>query len=140
MAASSIHTLVFCDLSFLSSKKTYLWLLALLEELLLTLLLVALLAGEVLVTGDLLDLGRVDTGDVDLLGSSDHVTGVNAAKWDTVDLEWTSDEEDTLVEVLEEDDALSAEATGEEDEDGTWGEGGSWSVGTDGLADLLYSC
>lgn len=138
MAASSVAHISISK-SIACHEGTYLWLLALLEELVLTLLLIALLTGEVLVTRDLLDLGRVDTGDVNLLGSGDHVTGIDTANWDTVDLEWTGDKEDTLVEVLEEDDALSAEATSEEDEDGTWGEGGSWSVGADRLADLLNS-
>ena len=122
--------------NFVYRSKTYLWLLTLLEELVLTLLLVALLTSKVLVTGYLIDLSLVKTGEVDLVGSGNNVAGVNSAEWDTVDLEWTSDEEDTLCEVLEEDDTLATETTSEEDKDGSWGKGGSWSGGSDGLADL----
>lgn len=44
-----------------------------------------------------------------------------------------------MVEVLDEDDALAAEATSEEDEDGAGLEGCSELGGTDGLADLVRS-
>lgn len=115
---------------------TYLWLLSLLEELLLAVLLVGGLAGEVLLGGDLLDLLGIDTGDIDLVGGGDNVAGVDAADWDTVDLEWAGDEENTLVEVVQEDDTLAAETASEEDENGSWDEGSAWGGGTDGLADL----
>ncbi len=114
----------------------YLWLLALLEKLGLTGLLGGGLASEVLLAGDLLDLGRVDAGDIDLVRGGDNVAGVDAADWDAVDLEWASDEEDTLVKVVQEDDALATETASEEDEDGSWDEGCAWSGSTDGLADL----
>ena len=70
------------------------------------------------------------------MGCGDNVAGVDAAEGDTVDLEGTGDEEDTLAEVLQKDDALAAEATSEEDEDGTGSEGGSGSGRSDGFADL----
>lgn len=124
-----------CD-SLKDGSPPYLWLLALLEELLLSLLLVTLLSGEVLLSRNLLDLGGVNTGDVNLLRSGDNVASVHSAEWDTVDLEWTSNEENALLEVLKKDDTLAAETTGEKDENGTWGEGGSWGGGTDGLANL----
>lgn len=117
-------------------RKSYLWLLALLEELGLASLLGGTLASEVLLAGDLLDLLGINTGDIDLVGGGDNVAGVDAADWDTVDLEWASDEEDTLVKVVQEDDALATETASEEDENGSWDEGSAWSGGTDGLADL----
>lgn len=97
----------------------YLWLLALLEESILALRLGLLLPGKVLVARDLLDGRLLDAADVDLCPSSNDVAGVDAAERNTVDLEWTGDEEDSLGEVLEEDDALATEAAGEENEDGT---------------------
>ena len=44
-----------------------------------------------------------------------------------VDFEWTSDEENALLERLEEDDTLAAESTSEEDKDGARGESCSGS-------------
>lgn len=118
------------------SVKTHLGLLALLEESLLGLLLGLLLLGEVLRGGDLLDGLGVDTGDVDALGGGDHVAGVDTAEGNAVDLEGSGDEEDTLVEVLEEDDTLAAEATSEEDQDGTGLEALADLSGTQSLANL----
>lgn len=115
---------------------SYLWLLSLLEEGLLAGLLLGLLSDEVLGLTDLLDLLLVDSGQVNLLGCGDDVSGVDAAQGHTVDLEGTGDEEDTLVEVLQKDDTLAAEAAGEEDQDGTGLEGLAWLPGADGLADL----
>ena len=116
--------------------KSYLWLLALLEELGLTGLLGGSITSEVLLAGDLSDLLGIDAGDIDLVGGGDNVAGVDAADWDTVDLEWASDDENTLVKVVQEDDALATETASEEDENGSWDEGSAWSGGTDGLADL----
>jgi hypothetical protein len=57
------------------------------------------------------------------VGSSDNVAGVDAAEGNTVDFERTSNEENTLAEVLQEDDTLATETTSEENKDGTGGEG-----------------
>lgn len=134
--ASSPVQIFSIDPACQSSVHTDLWLLALLEELLLSLLLVTSLTSKVLLAGNLLDLCRVNAGDVDLVRCSDNVAGVDAAEGNTVDLEWTGDEENTLGEVLQENDALAAEATSKEDEDSAWGEGWARGGGTDGLADL----
>jgi len=112
-------------------------LLSLLEESLLARLLLGLLGGEVLWLRDLLNLLVVEAADVDLVRGSDDVSGVDAAQGNAVDLEGTGDEQDTLVERLEEDNALAAEATGEQDQDGTGLEGLARGPGADGLADLL---
>jgi hypothetical protein len=116
--------------------KSYLWLLALLEELGLAGLLVGRLTGEVLLVGDLLDLLGVNTGDINLVGCGDNVAGVDAANGDTVDLEGAGDEENTLVEGVQEDDTLATEAASEENEDGAGDEGRARGGSTDGLADL----
>jgi len=102
---------------------TYLCLLALLEEFLLTLLLVTLLASKVLLAGDLLNLCGVNTGDIELQGSGDNIAGVDSSERNTVDLEWAGNEEHTLVEAVEKDDTLAAETTSEEDENGAGLEG-----------------
>ena len=115
-------------------------LLALLEESLLGALLVGLLvAGEVVGVGDLLEGLAVKTVDGDGGAGGDNVAGVDATERDTVDLEGTGDEEDTLVEGLEENDALATETASEKDEDGTGLEGSTGLVGVLGLAGLwLY--
>lgn len=115
---------------------SYLGLLALLEESLLTGLLLGLLSGEVLGLSNLVDLGLVDAGEIDLLGSGDDVAGVDATKGNTVDLEGAGDEKDTLVESLKEDDALATETASEEDQDGAGHEGAAGRPLADGLADL----
>lgn len=116
--------------------KAYLGLLSLLEESVLTGLLLGLLGGEVLGLGDLLDLLLVEAGDVDLVRGGDDVSGVDSSEGNTVDLEGAGDEEDALVESLQEDDSLAAEAAGEEDEDGAGFEGLAGGPGSDGLANL----
>lgn len=122
-----------------SSSTTDLGLLALLEESLLAGLLVLLVLDEVTVGADLVDDARVDAAQVNLGGGGDDIAGVDSPERDAVDLEGTGDEENTLGQVLEEDDALAAEAASEEDEDGTGLEGGTRLGGTDGLADLRKS-
>jgi len=119
--------------------KTYLGLLSLLEESLLAGLLLGLLGGEVLGLGDLLDLLLVQAGDVDLVGGGDDVSGVDPSQGNTVDLEGAGDEEDTLVEGLEKDDALATETTGEDDQDGAGLQRLARGPGADGLADLLVA-
>jgi hypothetical protein len=117
---------------------SYLGLLSLLEESLLTSLLLGLLSSEVLGLRDLLDLLLVETGDVDLIGGSNDVSGVNSSQRNTVNLEGAGDEEDTLVEGLQENDALATEAASEEDEDSTGLEGLARSPRSDSLADLWF--
>lgn len=116
---------------------TYLGLLALLEESLLASLLLSLLGGEVLWLGDLLNLLLVQTGDIDLEGGGDDISGVDSSQGNAVDLEGTSDEENTLVKSLEENNTLAAEATGEEDQNGTGLERLSGRPSANGLSDLL---
>lgn len=116
---------------------TYLGLLSLLEESLLSLLLVLLLLGEVAGGGDLLDGLAVNAADVHALAGGDHVASVHPSEGNTVDLEGTGDEENTLVKVLEENDALATEATGKEDEDSTGLKAFANLGGTNSLADLL---
>jgi hypothetical protein len=57
------------------------------------------------------------------VGCSDDIAGVDSSERNTVNFEWASNEEDTLWEVLQENDTLAAETTSEEDEDGAWSEG-----------------
>lgn len=115
-------------------------LLALLEESLLGALLVGLLvASKVVRVGDLLEGLAVEAVDGDGGAGGDHVAGIDAAERDTVDLEGTGDQEDTLVEGLEENDTLATEAASEKDEDGTGLEGSAGLVRVLSLAGLwLY--
>lgn len=116
--------------------RSYLCLLPLLEESLLASLLLGLLSNEVLGLSNLLDLLVVDSGQVNLLGCGDDVSGVDPAQGHAVDLEGTGNEEDTLVEVLQEDDALATETASEEDQDGAGLEGLARLPSAGGLADL----
>lgn len=59
---------------------------------------------------------HLKAGKVDLGGSSNDVGLVDPTHGDAVDLERAGDEQEAALELLEEDDALAAEATGEEDE------------------------
>lgn len=120
-------------------RSSYLWLLSLLEESLLAGLLLGLLANKVLGLGDLIDLCGVDTREVDLLGCSNDVAGVNSSQGNAVDLEGAGDKQNTLVEGLQEDNPLAAEAASEQDQDGTGLQGLARLPGADGLADLLFA-
>lgn len=100
------------------------------ELLLLGLLTGSLGLGEV---GVVDGLGNGDTGQVNLGGGGDNVGLGNSSQGDTVESERTRDEQETGIELLQEDDSLSSESTGQEDEDGTGGDGGSEL----GLADSL---
>jgi hypothetical protein len=75
---------------------SYLSLLSLLEELLLSLLLVTLLSRKVLVTSDLINLLRINTRQINFLGCGDNVTGVDSSQRNTINLEGTGYEEDAL--------------------------------------------
>jgi hypothetical protein len=110
-----------------SIVNTYLGLLALLEERILTRLVGGLVLGEVTVLASLLDNLLVYALQVDLGGGGNDISGVYSSKGNTVDFEGTGNKEDTLGEVLEDNDALAAEATSKEDDDGT---------GLEGLANL----
>jgi hypothetical protein len=108
----------------------------LLEEGLLASLGLFLVCSEVLWLRDLLNLLRLYTRDVDLVGCGDDVSGVDSSERDAVDLEGPGDEQDTLVEGLEEDDALASESAGQENQNGAGLQRLSWRPRADGLADL----
>ena len=90
-----------------------------LEKLFLSVLLVALLPREVLLSGNLLNLRLVKTRDINLLGCGNNVAGINSSEGNTIDLEWTSNKKNTLREMVQKDDTLSTETTREKDENGT---------------------
>jgi len=112
-------------------------LLSLLEERLLTGLLLGLLRREVLWLRNLRDLLLVDALQVHLLGCRNDVSSIDSPERDAVDLEGAGNEENALVESLQEDDTLASEAAGEEDQNGTRLQrlsGSPWALD---LADLL---
>jgi hypothetical protein len=76
--------------------ESHLWLLALLEELLLSLLLVCLLLSKVLLPSHLVNLRLVNAGQIDLLRRGDNIAGVDSSEGNTVDLERASNKKDTL--------------------------------------------
>lgn len=117
-------------------RATYLRRLSLLEERILTSLLLGLFGDKVLWLRDLVDLLLIQAGDVDLVGGGDDVSRVDPSERHTIDLEGACDEENTLVEGLEEDDALATEAARKEDQDGAGLERLPRSPRADGLANL----
>lgn len=114
----------------------YLGLLALLEESILARLVCGLVLSEVALLGSLLQDALIDTLDVDGSRGSDDIAGVYSSQRNAVNLEGTGDEENTLGEVLEENDTLAAETTSEEDDDGTGLEGGTGLRGASSLTGL----
>lgn len=119
---------------------TYLWFLALLEERLLARLLGDLVAGEVAGAGDLLNNLRVHTAHIDNSLGRDDISGVYSSERDSINLEGTGNEENALVEGLEENDTLAAEATSEEDENGAGNERLAVLGRADSLANLYLLC
>lgn len=91
--------------------------LTLLEEGILALALL-LLACPVLVLAHAVEDFGVEVRDIDRCAGCDYVAVVDTAQRDTVGLEGSGDQEDALVELAQENDALAGEATGEEDQDG----------------------
>ncbi len=92
------------------------------------------LGGLLLLEVSVVDLlVNLDVSDVDLGRGGDNVGLVDTSDGDTVDLERTSDEKKTGVELLQEYDALATETTSKEDEDGTGGDG---RLELGGLVDL----
>lgn len=77
--------------------------------------------------GGIIDLGDIDALKVNLGGSGESVVLLDASNGNTVELEGTGDGEETGLELLQENDSLASESTGEEDKDG---------AGRDGLSEL----
>ena len=129
-------------LSTLTSNRLLLWLLTrgLLEERLLAALLVRLLVtSKVALAGDLVHGRVVEAVEGDAGLGCDHVAGVDAAEWDTVDLEGTGNDEGALLSDLEEDHTLASETASEEDKDSARLEGCARLVWVLGLAGLFIS-
>ena len=79
----------------------------------------------------------LDTGDVNVCRGSDHVRLVNASQGNTVDLVGAGHQQQSTLQLLQEDNTLSTETTSEEDKDGAGGDGGTEGGGFGGLAALL---
>jgi hypothetical protein len=70
-----------------------------------------------------IELGAIYFRDINLGGSSNNISLVDAAERDTVELEWSSDQEKARGELSEEHHTLTLKATGQENEDGARGDG-----------------
>lgn len=65
------------------------------------------------------ELVSLDTGDIDLSGGGNDVSGVDSSERDTVDLEGTGHKESAILKRLEENNSLASESAGKENEHGT---------------------
>lgn len=87
------------------------------------------------------DVG-LNSGNINAGRGSHGVSLVDSLDWDTVELVWASDGEESTLKLLEADDSLSLESSSEEDEDLTWSDTFSefwsfWSVSLWGLLDII---
>lgn len=73
----------------------------------------------------IVNLASIDSSQVNLGAGGDDVSLVNSSEWNTVQLVWASDQEESALELLQEDDSSSLESTSQDDEDGSRGNAGS---------------
>lgn len=83
-------------------------------------------------------LGGVDTRDGNLGGGGNDVTRVDSSQWNTVNLEWTRNQQGTVLERLQVDDSLTSESTGQQNQNGTWDQGGTQFLWTSNVSVLLW--
>ena len=83
--------------------------------------------------GGIVDFADINTSEGDGGGGGHGVNLVDALDGDTVNLVGSGNEEESRIELLEEDDSLSSESSGEEDEDATSFEASSELSGSLGL-------
>ena len=76
-----------------------------------------------LLEGGVGDLVELDTRNIELSRSLDHVSTVHSSQRNTVDLERTSDEEKTRGQSLQENNALASVRSGEDDQNSAWFDG-----------------
>jgi len=82
-------------------------------------------------------LAHLDRGDIDPCRGGNHICLVDTTQGNTVDLVGASHQQQSALQLLQEDDALSAETTSEEDKDGSGGDRGAKDGGFGVLARLL---
>lgn len=98
---------------------TYLRLLPLREELLLPLLVLRLVPSEVTLLSNFFHHLLVYSLQIYLRTCSDDVSGIDSSQWDAIDLERAGNQENTLGQVLKEDDTLAAETASKENKNAT---------------------
>jgi len=77
----------------------------------------------------IIELGNINTSDVNLGGCGNHVSLVNSLDWDTIDLVWSGDQEETRRKLLQENNTLSTETTGKKNDNSSGGDGSSQTGG-----------
>lgn len=107
-----------------------------LEESILSGLLGLLILSEVARLAGLLQHILAHARNIHLGRGRNDVSGVDPSERNAVDFEGTGDEENTLLEVLQENNTLAAETASKEDDDGAGSERGSDLSRADGLASL----
>ncbi len=89
------------------------------------------------------DLVGFDAGDADLGGGAQSVSLVHSSHWDSVDLVWSGDGNQSRLKLLQGNNSLASESSCEEDKDSTWLDTASkfwsfWSV-SNGVLDFVFS-
>jgi hypothetical protein len=70
-------------------------------------------------------------------GGGNNVSGVDSSQGNTVDLEWARDQQGVVLQVLQVDNSLASESTGQEDQDSAWNQRGSQLLWARSLSGLL---
>ena len=74
-------------------------------------------------------IGNLDTRNINGSGGGNNCGGGASSHWDTIDLEWTGNKEETRSQLLQENDTFTTEGTSEHDEDSSWGDARSEGSG-----------
>lgn len=85
------------------------------------------------------ELFSVNTFQGDSGRGSNDVTSVDSSQWNTVNLEWTGNQQGVVFQVLQVDNSLTSETTSQQNQDGTWDQGGTQLLWSSGLSGLLWS-
>ena len=79
----------------------------------------------------------IDSGNIDGCGGGNDCGGSASSHWDTIDLEWSGNEEKTRSQLLQENNTFTTEGTSEHDKDSSWGD--ARSEGSDVLAEWFLA-
>ena len=65
---------------------------------------------------------NIDARNINGGGGGNNCGGSASSHWNTIDLEWTGNKEETRSQLLQENNAFTTEGTSEHDKDSSWGD------------------